>query len=126
MRPSRRTRSTTPAANASAPEPHWQVYRKGGEELVVLLPATDLEGGAVAAERFRVAVESAGIPHGGHEDSPTLTVSVGVALGPIDGPTGRRILAVAGLCMLDAKSNGRNRVSTTPEVVPESDGRDDA
>ena len=101
-----------------------QVYRKGGEELVVLLPDTDLDGGAVAAERFRTAVEAAGIPHGGHEESPFLTVSVGVAQGPIPGHTGRRVLAVAGLCMLNAKRNGRNQVSTTPEVVPESEIRD--
>jgi diguanylate cyclase (GGDEF)-like protein/PAS domain S-box-containing protein len=97
-----------------------QVYRKGGEELVVLLPDTDVEGGAVAAERFRLAVESARIPHGGHEDSPTLTVSVGVAEGPVAGHTGRRVLAAAGLCMLNAKRNGRNRVSTLPEIVAAS------
>ena len=98
-----------------------QVYRKGGEELVVLLPDTDLDGGAVAAERFRLAIESARIPHGGHEDSPTLTVSVGVAEGPVGGHTGRRVLAVAGLCMLNAKRNGRNRVSMLPEVVPDAE-----
>jgi diguanylate cyclase (GGDEF)-like protein/PAS domain S-box-containing protein len=96
-----------------------QVYRKGGEELVVLLADTDLVGGTVAAERYRAAVETANIPHGGHEDSPTLTVSVGVADGPIDGRTGRRVLALAGLCMLNAKRAGRNRVSSSPEVVPE-------
>jgi diguanylate cyclase (GGDEF)-like protein/PAS domain S-box-containing protein len=106
---------------AAAQRQGEQVYRKGGEELVVLLPDTDLAGGAVAADRFRVAVESARIPHGGHEESPTLTVSVGVAEGPIPGRTGRRVLAVAGLCMLNAKRNGRNRVSTLPEIVPESE-----
>jgi diguanylate cyclase (GGDEF)-like protein/PAS domain S-box-containing protein len=102
-----------------------QVYRKGGEELVVLLPDTDLGGGAVAAERFRLALESARIPHGGHQDSPFLTVSVGVAEGPVVGRSGRHVLAVAGLCMLNAKRNGRNRVSTEPEVVPEGDLGDD-
>jgi diguanylate cyclase (GGDEF)-like protein/PAS domain S-box-containing protein len=110
---------------AAAQRQGEQVYRKGGEELVVLLPDTDLDGGAVAAERFRVAVESARIPHGGHEESPTLTVSVGVAEGPIPGRTGRRVMAVAGLCMLNAKRNGRNRVSTLPEIVPEGEDVDD-
>jgi diguanylate cyclase (GGDEF)-like protein/PAS domain S-box-containing protein len=102
-----------------------RVYRKGGEELVVLLPDTDLDGGAAAAERFRAAVESARIPHGGHEDSPTLTVSVGVAEGPVPARSGRHVLAVAGLCMLNAKRNGRNRVSTLPEIVAASDDLDE-
>jgi len=110
---------------ASAQREGEQVYRKGGEELVVLLPDTDVGGGAVAAERFRLAVESARIPHGGHEESPFLTVSVGVAQGPVAGRSGRHVLAVAGLCMLNAKRNGRNRVSTEPEVVPEPDRGDD-
>jgi len=110
---------------ASAQREGEQVYRKGGEELVVLLPDTDVGGGAVAAERFRLAVECARIPHGGHEESPFLTVSVGVAQGPVAGRSGRHVLAVAGLCMLNAKRNGRNRVSTEPEVVPEPDRGDD-
>ena len=110
---------------ASAQREGEQVYRKGGEELVVLLPDTDVGGGAVAAERFRLAVESARIQHGGHEESPFLTVSVGVAQGPVAGRSGRHVLAVAGLCMLNAKRNGRNRVSTEPEVVPEPDRGDD-
>jgi diguanylate cyclase (GGDEF)-like protein/PAS domain S-box-containing protein len=104
---------------ASAQRQGEQVYRKGGEELVVLLPDTDLGGGAVAAERFRLAVESARIPHGGHEESPFLTVSVGVAEGSVVGRSGRHVLAVAGLCMLNAKRNGRNQVSTEPEDVPD-------
>jgi len=109
---------------AAAQRQGEQVYRKGGEELVVLLPDADLDGGAVAAERFRHAVELARIPHGGHEESPFLTVSVGVAEGPIAGHSGRRALALAGLCMLDAKRHGRNRVSTDPEDVPEPDLED--
>ena len=52
-------------------------------------------------------------------------MSVGVAQGPVAGRSGRHVLAVAGLCMLNAKRNGRNRVSTEPEVVPEPDRGDD-
>jgi diguanylate cyclase (GGDEF)-like protein len=110
---------------AAAQRQGEQVYRKGSEELEVLLPDTDVDRGAVAAERYRKAVESARIPHGGHEESPTLTVSVGVAEGPIHGRTGHRVLAVAGLCMLNAKRHDRNRVSTLPEIVAETRALDE-
>ena len=41
------------------------VYRYGGEELLAVLPAQDLEGAAIAAERMRGAVEALAIPHPG-------------------------------------------------------------
>jgi diguanylate cyclase (GGDEF)-like protein/PAS domain S-box-containing protein len=54
-------------------------YRKGGEELVILLPATNHEAAVAVGERLRAAVEGLGIVHDGHPDTPVLTVTVGVA-----------------------------------------------
>jgi diguanylate cyclase (GGDEF)-like protein len=54
-------------------------FRKGGEELVLLLPGADHEAALAVAERIRAAVEDLGIGHGGHPDTPVLTVTVGVA-----------------------------------------------
>ena len=63
------------------------VYRYGGEELLAVLPAQDLEGAAIAAERMRQEVESLAIPHPGIGPPPGLvTVSGGVAsYSPDDG-----------------------------------------
>jgi diguanylate cyclase (GGDEF)-like protein len=56
------------------------VYRKGGEEFVILLPETRLEDAAIVAERVRSAVVERQIPHPGRADGQaTLTVVVGVA-----------------------------------------------
>ena len=91
-----------------------KVYRKGGEELVVLLHDSDLDGATLAADRFRRAVEEAELVHGGHPDNPIVTVSIGVAAGPADDFTAAQVMARAGLAMLTAKQNGRNRVESEP------------
>lgn len=56
------------------------VYRYGGEELVVLMPETGLDGALVTVDRLRRAVRDLEIPH---VDSPgdagVLTLSAGVA-----------------------------------------------
>ena len=92
------------------------VYRKGGEELVVLLPCTDLAGGLATAERYRRSLEAAAVPHEGLPDWPVVTASVGVAQGPLE--SAQDLLRIAGLCMLDAKAAGRNRVSCAPLRLP--------
>lgn len=54
-------------------------YRKGGEELVILLPRTEHRDAMIVGERVRAAVEALGIPHGGHPGTAILTITVGVA-----------------------------------------------
>jgi diguanylate cyclase (GGDEF)-like protein len=83
--------------------------RYGGEEFVVALPATDLEGALVAAERVRLAVAQSTIEdtNGGH--LPSVTISVGVAtLQPGDGVSS--LFARADAALYRAKRAGRNRV----------------
>jgi diguanylate cyclase (GGDEF)-like protein len=55
------------------------VFRKGGEELVVVLPGCGREAAARVGERLRRAVEELALPHGGHPDTPVVTVTVAVA-----------------------------------------------
>jgi two-component system cell cycle response regulator len=88
--------------------------RMGGEEFVVLLPATNLEMAVVCAERFRVALETRdfGLP-------TRVTSSFGVAcLQP--GESGSSLLARADKALYTAKQTGRNRVAAaSAETCPE-------
>lgn len=63
------------------------VYRKGGEEFVVLLPNTTLKDAAQIGERVRLAIQDAAIPHEGRLDGVlVLTAVVGVAEARHDEP----------------------------------------
>jgi len=54
------------------------VFRKGGEELVAVLPETSLDAARRVAERMREAVLALGIEHRGSKVAPVVTVTVGV------------------------------------------------
>ena len=55
------------------------VFRKGGEEIVVILPEATEEDARSAAERMRSAVEALAVRHEGSTTAEVLTVTVGVA-----------------------------------------------
>jgi two-component system, cell cycle response regulator len=89
--------------------------RYGGEELVLLAPATDTEEAALLGERLRAAVERLAIEiDAGAGTSVAITVSVGVAcLSELDPhATPRELLARADARLYRAKQAGRNRVAT--------------
>ena len=101
-----------------------RVFRYGGEEFVVLLPGTDLAGARAVAERMRLGVEAAGIPHNGTPEHPIVTVSVGVASGSGPGIEIADLVDGADTLSQRAKETGRNRV--LPEPCPPTasdDGR---
>ena len=86
------------------------VARYGGEEVVVLVPDTPLEGARAVAERIREQVESLPFPiHGGSRKVP-VTVSIGVAARQVGDRSGADILKRADLALYRAKDEGRNRV----------------
>jgi len=81
--------------------------RYGGEELVVVLPDTPLEGGRVAAERVRIRVAAARAK----EVDRSVTVSIGLAtLQPEEDASA--LLRRADEKLYLAKSRGRNRVES--------------
>ena len=90
--------------------------RWGGEEFLLILPGTDLSGGAQVAERIRVALAgrivltSAGTPI-------PVTASFGVAATP-PATTAAELFSAADAALYEAKRNGKNRVETAPEAVP--------
>lgn len=79
--------------------------RWGGEEFLVLLPCTGIEGALVAAERLRRAVSLRTFPPVGG-----LTVSIGAA-SSLPGDDLERVAARADAGMAVAKQSGRNRVA---------------
>lgn len=83
--------------------------RFGGEEFVVLLPSTDIEGAHQVAERIRSRVRSLGIAHDYSDGIGTITVSVGIAsLGGAALNEGD-LLRQADAALYSAKKDGRNR-----------------
>ncbi len=84
--------------------------RIGGEEFVIMMPDTDAEQAAQAAERLRVRVMESEIEL---EDGPPLhwTTSVGVACLSPDDTSITELLERADAALYRAKSEGRNCVS---------------
>ena len=85
--------------------------RYGGEEFILILPATSLVGAAFLAEKIRTAVEELHIRHGLSPISDFVTISVGVAsVVPTQGNDYRNLIAGADNQLYRAKGEGRNRV----------------
>lgn len=80
--------------------------RMGGEEFNLILPAVDIEGGCIAAERIRKAIESVKLEKIGH-----ITASLGVATYPDQSDDLEELLELTDQAMYESKRNGRNRVT---------------
>lgn len=90
------------------------VARWGGEEFVIALHATDMRGALVVAERIRAAIVALTI-HSSPDRPVQVTASFGVvALRP--GETVDAVVDRADRSMYRAKSAGRNRVESEPNV----------
>ncbi len=85
------------------------VFRYGGEEFMVLLPDTMLEGAVALAEKIRALTASH--PFGDGERSFFLTLSVGAAV-LHEGESGNDMITRADAALYRAKALGRNRVET--------------
>ena len=88
------------------------IARYGGEEFAVLMPATDLSGACIVAERIRAAVEKLAIPHAQSQVADHVTVSIGVASISVslDGAQAN-LVGAADAALYRAKADGRNRVA---------------
>lgn len=84
------------------------VSRFGGEEFIVLIPETDLQGVQLLAERMRLEVADTPIEHNGK--SFNISISIGVAM--IDSNNGdfEGMINQADIALYKAKDKGRNRV----------------
>jgi diguanylate cyclase (GGDEF)-like protein len=98
--------------------------RVGGEEFALLLPEVPPLDAVKVADRWRAAVEQAslgGLPAG------AVTVSIGLAEGPIDDSDGcEAIYKRADDKLYEAKHGGRNRVcaaKAAPSTEPPASSR---
>jgi two-component system, chemotaxis family, response regulator WspR len=85
--------------------------RFGGEEFIVVLPATALPGALAMGERLRGNIEALGIPHSTSSVINHVTVSVGVASAiPQRSDVYSRLIETADGALYEAKRAGRNKV----------------
>lgn len=82
------------------------LVRFGGEEFLILLHESGLDGALRVAESIRRAVASTPITGEG----PSVTASIGVAVFPHNGPSLEDAVRAADLAMYRAKAEGRDRV----------------
>ncbi|GAA2521157.1 diguanylate cyclase [Pilimelia columellifera] len=104
------------------------VFRRGGEEFVVLLPETDTDGGEVVARRLGALVRQAPMTvHTADASAPVripVTTSIGVAVFPRHAGGAAEALGAADRALYDAKANGRDtyRIAVERPVVGASSG----
>jgi diguanylate cyclase (GGDEF)-like protein len=85
-------------------------FRYGGEEFLILLPNTDVEGAQYVAEKIRVACEEKTYDDG--TNSAKATVSIGIASVKLNKPLeAKELIAYADKALYRAKAEGRNRVN---------------
>jgi diguanylate cyclase (GGDEF)-like protein len=91
--------------------------RYGGEEFVVILPATAIVGAMEIADRLRSRIAGLDV------DGLSVTTTIGVAdLKEVGATTPAELLEAADKALYDGKRGGRNRVvRALPEFVPEAE-----
>lgn len=92
------------------------VGRFGGEEFLMVLPQIDAREALLIAERLRAAVAISPIATSEVEGGISLTVSIGIALYPLDGNSANTLLSLADEAMYEAKRLGRNQVRTAEQA----------
>ena len=86
---------------------HDTVVRWGGEEFLVLLPETDLEGASFVAEKIRIAISNKPLT----KLKLNITASFGVSILEKEG-TEESFIAKTDLALYEAKESGKNKVVT--------------
>jgi diguanylate cyclase (GGDEF)-like protein len=89
------------------------IGRYGGEEFLLVLPETGMEGAAAVAEKIRRSVQGTPVPL---DDGTAARATVSIGLASLDAAAGqgktlgRDLIAAADRSLYEAKHAGRNRV----------------
>ena len=81
----------------------------GGEEMLLILPATSLEIAQERAELIRRAIAELRLTYNGIPVA-SVTASLGVACFPAQGETTNAVIKAADVALYQAKASGRNQV----------------
>jgi diguanylate cyclase (GGDEF)-like protein len=79
------------------------IARYGGEEFGIIMPLTKKEEALILAERIRKAVEN-------NRGLKNITISIGIASFPENGPTKETLIAAADKALYEAKRTGKNKI----------------
>ena len=96
--------------------------RYGGEEFTLILPDVSVEDARQRAEQLRERVRYL-IVQDNNQTLNGVTLSLGVAVFPLNGSTMEAVLRAADLALYRAKHEGRNRVVVSQEVAEETTRR---
>jgi len=83
--------------------------RYGGEEFIILMPETTLDGAEIVAEMLRTAIKKIVIQREG-KAIKNITVSLGVASYPQNGLSRQEVMEAVDKALYRAKQEGRDRV----------------
>jgi diguanylate cyclase (GGDEF)-like protein len=88
------------------------VFRFGGDEFAILLPATGLGGARVFAEKIHTAI---GRVSGESANGLSISCSVGIGVYPRDGHDAMSVVIAADRACYAAKRSGRDRIATAAD-----------
>ena len=84
------------------------LYRYGGEELIIIMPETNIDGALIPVQRLRRTIEEYDFEYNGIKSK--TTVSIGLTMNYQNLNTTTEILKTADDALYRAKENGRNKV----------------
>ena len=84
------------------------LYRYGGEELIMIMPETNIEGAIIPVQRLRRSIEEYDFEYNGVKAK--VTASIGLTMNYQDFNSPAEILKSADEALYKAKESGRNRV----------------
>ncbi|MBZ0329710.1 GGDEF domain-containing protein [Halomonas sp. ANAO-440] len=107
----------TAVLNQASNRPGDLLARYGGEEMVILVPRTDLEGAKALAQRIQALLAERGIAFHASPVGNEVTVSIGVStVMPTRHLDPHALIQQADEGLYTAKANGRNQTCTVPQM----------